>query len=95
MVNWDNKEEVIEAVKNDGYARYSIKNAYLLRYASEELRNDPKIRYIASVDWKKWNRIFNKMVVVNQFIKIFREVKYRPGNSGYIESLNSFEKLVI
>ena len=35
------------------------------------------------------------MVVIKNFINIFTEVKYRPGNSGYQESFNSFKKLKI
>ena len=32
MTDWNNKEEVLEAVRDDGYA---------LEQASEELKNDP------------------------------------------------------
>ena len=33
MTDWNNKEEVLEAVKNNGS---------VLEYASEELKNDPE-----------------------------------------------------
>ena len=114
MVDWNNKEEVLEAVKVHGcvfqyaseqlrndreivieaikqfyweleYASEQLKNnrkfmmeavkenGLVLEYASEQLKNDPKLKYIASLDWKRWNRIFNKMIIFNLFIKLFEK----------------------
>ena len=40
---------------------------------------------------KEWIKMFSKLVMYNKFIMIYNEVRYRPGHSGYGESLEDFK----
>jgi hypothetical protein len=43
---------------------------------------------------RKQQRIFRKLIIVAKFLKAmnYEEVKYRPGNSGYLLAMEDFNK---
>lgn len=70
----DNRNVVIHAIKDN--------NSYLYMAS---LRLEKELKY-----YNKWHKIFKKMIVIKIFIKLYDEVKCRPGNTEYIISHNNY-----
>jgi len=42
---------------------------------------------------KKFKRVFKKLCIVLIFLSMYKEIKYRPGNSGYVTAHKHFNEI--
>ena len=43
---------------------------------------------------KKFKRVFKKLCIVLIFLSMYKEIKYRPGNSGYVTAHKHFNEII-
>ena len=90
-------EHVSDELKNDReFVLKAIKiDNCVIDFVNPKFRDDPEIKYIANnyVKHIDWMWVFRNMVIVSKFIKLYDEIRFRPGNTGYLEAKTHFESL--